>query len=74
MAYGYIHEKYIIDFKVPAVIQELMSTLEQMDKEEDYRYYTNEDMLDITCKSCCAAGQLTTSQWEVLVRRYWSGD
>lgn len=67
---SWIRDDVIIDFKVPKSIANLMLSLEELDKDEDYGYCNYYDALDDLAKECYIQGALTKEQWDRLLEKY----
>lgn len=69
--YNFINDKYKIDFPVPKGLQVFMDKAEQADKDNDLgNYLAYADDIDVIAKNCCAIGQITEKQWDILCLRY----
>lgn len=66
----WINEDVILDFPIPKSLQPLIEMCEEMNKTNDYGYFSIADAIDVGCKELCVKGILTEEQWDLIIERY----
>lgn len=69
--YHEIDDSIKIDFPVPSDLQELFEQAEEADLSNDFgNYIMIADTIDTVAKNVCAAGGISSMQWDIICRRY----
>lgn len=69
---SWIDESITINFSIPSILQEIVDSCEQHNRERDYRYFDDVDDMWVWAKNLCVSGKITKKQWETLELRYMS--
>ena len=67
---SWINESVEITFPLPISIQNTITTLTELNKEQDYCYFDYVEALDCIAKEMVVRGKLTKKQWDTLLAKY----